>query len=325
VNGAGIRSAEAAGSEDGPEQFRCSHVGCRISLSGRAEPRWPPVRAVRVAASRPSSVHPSADPTAASKTFPRSSVGFRRWIAERPLSSRGALGGLAELGGELGAQIARRSDSIALARGAAWGLVPSSDVALLTVEEGFVAISAAMGEGGSDGGRHGNCGRRIILATGESGALLAPPAPGERLVALTPCRVAIISSESLRALLRLPIVAEAIADGLADALSERQATIRNCVYVRHCERVREKLLQLARGYGHVVPGGVRIDFPLTHQLLADMIGSARETVSLALAELARDGFVHRQQRRYVVRISPHDLVPPDAMSASTESDASAPR
>jgi CRP-like cAMP-binding protein len=254
-----------------------------------------------------------------SRTFPGCSIEFRRRNAECPVSGRAALGGLAELGGELGVQIAGRSVSILLARGAVWGSAPVFDVALLIVEEGFVVISADMAEGSSDGGRHGNGARRIILAIGESGTFLAPPALGERLEALTPCRITLISADSLKALLRLPAVAEAVADALAEALRERQATIRTCAYVRHCERVREKLLQLARGYGHVVPGGVRIDFPLTQQLLADMVGSARETVSLALSELAREGFVHRQQRRYVLRIASRDLVLPDRISASAES------
>jgi CRP-like cAMP-binding protein len=240
-----------------------------------------------------------------SETLPRRSNELRwRPSGECPRADCGrpALGGLAELNGELGGQIAGLSVSIVLERGATWGPAPSSDVVLLIVEQGFVVISAAMGE------RAGNGGRRIVLATGESGTLLAPPVPGERLEAVTPCRITAISADSLRALLAFPAMAEAIADALAAALAERQATIRNCAYVRHCERVREKLLQLARGYGHVVPAGVRIDFPLTHQLLADMVGSARETVSLALAELAREGFVDRQQRRYVLKIASRDLV-----------------
>jgi CRP-like cAMP-binding protein len=245
-----------------------------------------------------------------SETVPRRSIELRwRPSDERPRPDCGwcTLGGLAELNGKLGAQIAGLSVSIVLERGAAWGPTPSSDVALLTVEEGFVVISAVMGE--EAGNAHqDNAGRRIVLATGESGTLLPPPAPGERLEAVTPCRITVISADSLRALLGFPAMAEAIADALAAALAERHATIRNCAYVRHCERVREKLLQLARGYGRVVPGGVRIDFPLTQQLLADMVGSARETVSLALAELGREGFVHRQHRRYVLRIGSDDLV-----------------
>jgi hypothetical protein len=225
----------------------------------------------------------------------------------------GALGELAELGGETAAQIAERSVSIGLTRGATWRPAPASDAALLSVEEGFVLVCADMGSGSGDdeghgsGARPGNGCRRIVLATGDSGTFLVPLALGERLEALTPCRLTLISADSLRALLGLPEVAEAIGDALAEALRERHATIRNCAYVRHSERVREKLLQLARTYGHVVPGGVRIDFPLTHQLLADMVGSARETVSIALAALAREEFVQRQQRRYVLRIATDDL------------------
>jgi CRP-like cAMP-binding protein len=57
-----------------------------------------------------------------------------------------------------------------------------------------------------------------------------------------------------------------------------------------------------------VPGGVRIDFPLTHQLLADMVGSARETVSLAISELVRDGLVRRESRFYILRITSSELL-----------------
>jgi hypothetical protein len=251
-----------------------------------------------------------------SETVPRRPIELR-WRpsgeSARPDGGARALGGLAELNAELGAQIAGRSVSIVLEGGKGWAPAPSSDAALLTVEEGFVVISAAMREwaGNGGGGHQGSGGRRIVLATGASGTLLAPLAPGERLEAVTPCRLTVISADSLRALLGFPAIAEAIADALAAALAERQASICNCAYVRHCDRVREKLLQLARGYGRVVPGGVRIDFPLTQQLLADMVGSARETVSLSVAGLAREGFVHREHRRYVLRIGSDDLVQPE--------------
>ena len=90
-------------------------------------------------------------------------------------------------------------------------------------------------------------------------------------------------------------------------LRDRQESLRHFANVRHVERVREKLLQLARVHGRVGPGGVRLDLPLTHELLAEMVGSRRETVTFALADLQKEGFVAREGRTYVVRISPADL------------------
>jgi CRP-like cAMP-binding protein len=174
---------------------------------------------------------------------------------------------------------------------------------LLGVEEGFVLISAESGDE-PDGNGHR---RRVVLATGHPGVLLPSPGVGERLESLTDSRMSIVAGDSLKRLLALPLVAEAIAEAFVAAVRDRQTSIRNRTYVRHSERVRQTLLQLAATYGRVAPQGVRIDFPLTHQLLADMTGSARETVSLALAGLVSEGFVDRHCGRFVVTVAPHEL------------------
>jgi CRP-like cAMP-binding protein len=210
---------------------------------------------------------------------------------------------LAEAGGDAVAHVAARSPTVSLSRGAEWRMSAPADTALLTIDEGYVVLSSNIGDG------HASCNRRIVLATGQAGTLFAPPVAGERVEAITACEFTAISSESLRALMTVPAIAEAIALGLARELVERHTAIRNCAYVRHADRVREKLLQLARIYGRVVRGGVRIDFPLTHQLLADMVGSARETVSLAISELVRDGLVRRQGRFYILRVASCELLP----------------
>jgi len=209
---------------------------------------------------------------------------------------------LAGWGGEA-AEVAGQCASIALMRGEAWRVSRDDNAGLVAVEEGFVLVST---DAGNVNGRPGN--RRIVLATGDRGTMLVPPALGERIEALTPSQITIVSGDSLRVLLGLPMVAETIFDACAEALRERQATIRNCAYVHHSERVLEKLLQLARIYGRAIPGGgVRIDFPLTHQLVADMVASARETVSLALSDLARQGLLQSQHPRYVLRVAPREL------------------
>jgi CRP/FNR family transcriptional regulator, cyclic AMP receptor protein len=51
------------------------------------------------------------------------------------------------------------------------------------------------------------------------------------------------------------------------------------------------LWHLAGRWGKVEPGGVRLPIPLTHQLLGQLIGAERPSVSHALARLAEGGFV----------------------------------
>ena len=77
--------------------------------------------------------------------------------------------------------------------------------------------------------------------------------------------------------------------------------------VAHAERLREKLVQLARLHGRVVPEGVRVDLPLTHELLEQSVGSARETVTSAIGALEREGFLVRNGRSYLLAVSPSSL------------------
>jgi hypothetical protein len=68
----------------------------------------------------------------------------------------------------------------------------------------------------------------------------------------------------------------------------------------HMRRVEDRLLlvlwHFADRFGRVTPSGVKISLPLTHTLLANVIGAQRPSVSLAAASLARGGRIERQPR-----------------------------
>jgi CRP/FNR family transcriptional regulator len=108
-------------------------------------------------------------------------------------------------------------------------------------------------------------------------------------------------------LLRDPDVAAALLEGLGDTLRQKHASIANMGRLSHAARVRVKLIELARDYGRVGKEGIRLDFPLTHDLLGEMTGSARETVTRAVDELQREGFIARQGRTYSLHLSPEEL------------------
>jgi CRP-like cAMP-binding protein len=156
---------------------------------------------------------------------------------------------------------------------------------------------------------HAQAKRRIVLGFCQQGGLLPPPCWDEQLVALRDSVLVCVSPDVQRLLLRLPTAAEAIVDALVEAVRERQQSLAQFGNAMHAERLRGKLIQLARAHGSVVAGGVRVELPLTHELLAQTLGSARETVTCSLRELEREGFVVREGHCYRLAISPTLLDP----------------
>jgi biotin operon repressor len=172
-----------------------------------------------------------------------------------------------------------------------------SNAALLVVEDGFVVLRATFPE----------LSRSVITCEAATGGLVLPPSPEEALFGLGPSRVRLVSPEGLDKLLGLAAGAQRVVEQLMVALSQRQEAIANFAPTRHLERVQRTLCQLAHRHGHVVREGLRIDFPVSHALLAEMIGSSRETVTRALDELQRTGFVTRRGSTYLLRASPESL------------------
>jgi hypothetical protein len=85
-------------------------------------------------------------------------------------------------------------------------------------------------------------------------------------------------------------------------------------------RVLAFLWQLAERWGRVTPFGVEVPLALTHEALGRLVGAQRPTVSLALAELARDGTVTRTvNRSWLLAGDSRDLVRPSvpALGAGT--------
>jgi CRP-like cAMP-binding protein len=187
---------------------------------------------------------------------------------------------------------------VRLRAGAVCGADDFAETAFLIVERGVVAIAS-----------RARAKRRIVLAFCSPGTLLAPPCRDEQLAGLEDSVLISVSREIEQRLLHEPTAAEAIVDSLLEALRERQESLAQFGNVMHAERLRGKLLQLARAHGSVVSGGVRVELPLTHELLAQTLGSARETVTWSLRTLEEEGFVVREGRLYRLLIPPEILEP----------------
>ena len=189
--------------------------------------------------------------------------------------------------------------AVALPAGSRRGAADLPVSRLLVVEEGVVLMRSPVVA------RR----RNMVVACCTSGAVLSAPRPGEAFQALTDAWLTVISPSTLLDLVSSPTVADLLLGGLEETLTRQREAVRSLAAIRHVDRVRDELIELARDHGRVCRDGIRIDLPLTHDLIADMVGCARETVTRALEELTSSGFVARRGRHS------HLLVDAAALSA----------
>lgn len=65
-------------------------------------------------------------------------------------------------------------------------------------------------------------------------------------------------------------------------------------------RLQQLLLWLARKFGRSVTSGLLIDLRLTHQAIAEAVGTTRVTVTRLLNEFEREGLISRPKRHFIV-------------------------
>ncbi len=83
-------------------------------------------------------------------------------------------------------------------------------------------------------------------------------------------------------------------------LKQAQARIEDLVFRQVPSRVARLLLTLAETHGKVTPTGIRVEFPLTHQEIADMVGSSRVTVTQILNKFRSSHWIEIESKRVTI-------------------------
>jgi CRP/FNR family transcriptional regulator, cyclic AMP receptor protein len=134
------------------------------------------------------------------------------------------------------------------------------------------------------------------------GDLLAPPLTAlrqvespavSRYMAHGLASVAVLDDRFRRAARRWP----GLFDCLHECLGRQTHRASRHLAILHLPRVEDRIValfaDLAERFGRMTPDGIVIDIALTHHVIADLVGSRRPTVTLALKALAADGIVDR--------------------------------
>ena len=90
-------------------------------------------------------------------------------------------------------------------------------------------------------------------------------------------------------------------------LQEAQARVRELATEDVERRVAHTVLRLVSQSGRKEPGGIRIDFPVTKQDIAELAGTTLHTVSRILSAWETEGLVEGGRQKLLVR-DPHRLV-----------------
>jgi|SRR5829696_535973 len=168
----------------------------------------------------------------------------------------------------------------------------------------------------------------LVRASDEVGETLVPTTI--RWTVLEPLSVALLDERFLLTVRRWPEIVAALFERVA-AQDDWRCTHRAlCQLPRVEDRVHALLWLLAERWGRVTPQGVTLDLRLTHELLGQLVGAKRPTVSLAMKELEARGAVRRRaDGAWVLDPSaagpPQPSTPVAAWEAPTGFDSGEPR
>ncbi len=103
-----------------------------------------------------------------------------------------------------------------------------------------------------------------------------------------------------------PDVALRVLNLIARRRKRLERRLRNLLFCSSRDRLIHLLLELAEKYGAPADSGVRLTTDLSHQDLASMIGSTRETVTLVLGDLQSEGLI-KLGRRKITLLQPDEI------------------
>ena len=154
-------------------------------------------------------------------------------------------------------------------------------------------------------------GKQTILAFIEPGeifgelSLMGTPEREEYAEAVEKSTLVLISNEVIQQLLaEHPHVSQGVTKlfGLRRQRVERR--LKYLLFRSNRERLVHLLLELAEQYGRRTENGVELRIKLSHQDLASIIGSTRETVTVVLGELQSEGKLQLGRRKIVLTDMP---------------------
>ncbi len=151
-------------------------------------------------------------------------------------------------------------------------------------------------------------GKQALLALIEPGelfgelALVDPSWREERAEAVLDSTVILLPGDDLQRLMeQSPSMSLGVTKLIGLRRQRIERRLKSLLFRSNRDRLIHLLIELAEQYGRPDPEGVCLGVKLSHQDLANIIGSTRETVTLVLGELQLEGLVRVGRQKIVIR------------------------
>ena len=116
------------------------------------------------------------------------------------------------------------------------------------------------------------------------------------------CEVLTVQKDDFeRFIMSRPAAARGVIDVLSCRLRELSNVLLNLASDDVSSRVIKLITRLGARYGAIMDDNVYLDIPITHQEMADMIGTSRQTVTTVLGDLRRKGILRIEQRNICIQ------------------------
>jgi CRP/FNR family transcriptional regulator, cyclic AMP receptor protein len=154
-------------------------------------------------------------------------------------------------------------------------------------------------------------GMRTICLVEEGDVLVRPIAEWAstspvRCRAIEASTVMLVDAQTQDQWMTIPRLASNLVRVLSIQMADRELAAAIALEPRVERRLLLKIRQLAERFGRVTPDGIRLDLRLTHQQLGEMVGAARESVTIALRSLTDQGVLEARYRTIILKTTDLD-------------------
>lgn len=133
------------------------------------------------------------------------------------------------------------------------------------------------------------------------GALVGPPTAAETAVVVDETELLLLPVNGVRKLIAAdPVMREAAVSAIAARFTATEQRLQSLLLNGVEARLADFLRTAVERWGEPSERGARISAPFTHAEIALLVGSTRETVTLLLGKLKRDGLIDLDKRKIII-------------------------